>query len=96
MVHQELEQTGPNLDRVIRFLSEQKVKNAPEARVAAELTMKKMGDYCPPRADNANVLALYRRMQPDGSFAPPAGAPPAVSPAVKPSLGRTDGSSRES
>ena len=87
MVFQELEQTGAYLDRVIRFLSEQKVKNAPEARVAAELTMKKMGDYCPPRADNANVLALYRRMQPDGSFAPPAGAPPAVSPAVKPSLG---------
>ncbi len=85
MVFQELEQTRNYLDRIVRFLSEQKVKNAPEARVAAELSMKKLGDYCPQRADNSNVLALYRRMQPDGSFSSPTTGAPAAAPAAKPS-----------
>ncbi len=85
MVFQELEQTRTYIERVIRFLSEQKVKNAQEARVAAELSLKKIGDYCPPRSDNANVLALYRRMQPDGSFSSPEAAIPAGPPAAKPS-----------
>ncbi|MCL4806799.1 MAG: MBL fold metallo-hydrolase [Thermoanaerobaculia bacterium] len=70
LVFQELEATRLYLDRVVRFLAEQKVKNAPEARVAAELSILKIGDYCPTQSDNANVLALYRRMQPDGTFAP--------------------------
>ena len=85
MVFQELEQTTSYLDRVVRFLSEQKVKNAPEARVAAELSMKKLGDYCPQRADNANVLALYRRMQADGSFSSPVAGAPTTPPVAKPS-----------
>jgi hypothetical protein len=85
MVFQELEQTTSYLDRVVRFLSEQKVKNAPEARVAAELSMKKLGDYCPQRADNANVLALYRRMQADGSFSSPVAGDPTTPPVAKPS-----------
>ena len=80
MVSQELEQARAYLDRVIRFLSEQKARNAPEARVAGELSLKKLGDYCPARADNANILALYRRMQPDGTFAGPA-APAVTRPA---------------
>ena len=70
LVFQELEATRLYLDRVVRFLAEQKAKDAPEARVAAELSIRKIGEYCPSRSDNANVLALYRRMQPDGSFAP--------------------------
>lgn len=94
LVFQELEQARGYLDRVVRFLGEQKAKNAPEARVAGELSLRKLGDYCPPRADNANILALYRRMQPDGTFRPPASAaagrpvpamlpPPAPSPAPR-------------
>lgn len=83
LVFQELEQTRTYLDRVVRFLSEQKVKNAPEARVAAELSMRKPGDFCPGRADNANVLALYRRMQPDGSFSSPESGAPGAPPAAK-------------
>jgi glyoxylase-like metal-dependent hydrolase (beta-lactamase superfamily II) len=78
LVFQELEATRLYLDRVVRFLAEQKVKDAPEARVAAELSLRKLGDYCPIPSDNANVLALYRRMQPDGSFAPTAIPPVAV------------------
>lgn len=72
LVYQELEATRLYVDRVVRFLAEQKVKDAPEARVAAELSIRKLGDYCPTQSDNANVLALYRRMQPDGTFAPAA------------------------
>ena len=82
LVSEELDATRHYLERVIAFLAEQKAKNAPEARVAAELSLKKILDYCPLQGDNANVLALYRRMQPDGTFARP-GAP-APKPAAAP------------
>lgn len=83
MVFQEIEATRLYIERVVRFLAEQKVKGSAEARVAAELTLKKIGDYCPIANDNANVLALYRRMQPDGTFAPATPAAPAAKPAAK-------------
>ena len=67
-----------------RFLAEQKAKNTPEARVAAELSIQKIAEYCPVANDNANVLALYRRMQPDGTFAPVKPAAPASKPAAAP------------
>lgn len=75
LVYQELEATRLYLDRVVRFLAEQKAKDSPEARVAAELSLNKIGDYCPSQFDNANVLALYRRIQPDGTFSPVAVPP---------------------
>jgi glyoxylase-like metal-dependent hydrolase (beta-lactamase superfamily II) len=75
-VFQELDQTQTYLERVLGFLKEQKAKSAPEARVAAELSLKKIGDYCPASNDNANVLALYRRMQADGTFSQPKPATP--------------------
>ncbi len=84
LVFQELEATRLYLDRVIRFLAEQKVKSAPEARVAAELSLMKLGDYCSPSSDNANVLALYRRMRPDGTFGPATPAAPGAKPAAVP------------
>ncbi len=71
LVFQEIEQTRTYLDRVLGFLKEQKSKASPEARVAAELSLKKIGDYCPVAADNTNVLTLYRRMRADGTFGPP-------------------------
>lgn len=67
----ELEQTEAYLQRIVRFLLEQKAKSAPEARVAAELAIRPIGDYCPGPVDNANALALYKRMQPDGTFSVP-------------------------
>ena len=76
IVSQELDQAQAYLERIVRFLAEQKVKNAPEARVAAELSLRKIGDFCPVQSDNANALALYRRMQPDGTFSVP--KPPAA------------------
>lgn len=76
LVNEGLGNTRAYLERVLKFLEEQKAKNAPEARLAAELSLRKIGDYCPPTVDNANVLALYRRMQPDGTFAVP--PPPAL------------------
>ena len=78
IVYQELEQTRAYLDRVLTFLREQSSKSSPEARVAAELSLKKLGDYCPIQADNGNVLALYRRIQPDGTFAVPKPSGPAL------------------
>ncbi len=83
VVQQELERTRAYLERVVKFLEAQKAKKAPEARVAAELSLAKLGDYCPPQVDNANALALYRRMRDDGTFAAPAAAvpaPPAAAP----------------
>jgi glyoxylase-like metal-dependent hydrolase (beta-lactamase superfamily II) len=82
LVFQELEATRLYLERVTRFLAEQKMKDAPEARVAAELSLAKIVEYCPLQADNANVLALYRRMKPDGTFSKPAadGPKPAAAP----------------
>ena len=75
-VGDEIEKSRAYIERVLRFVAEQKAKNAPEARVAAELSLKKIGDYCPVAGDNANVMALYRRMQPDGTFRfPGAGTP---------------------
>ena len=82
LVFQELEATRIYLERVSRFLAEQKIKGAPEARVAAELSLQKIVEYCPLQNDNANVLSLYRRMQPDGTFAKPAA--PAPKPASSP------------
>jgi hypothetical protein len=85
LVFQELEATRLYLERVTRFLAEQKIKNAPEARVAAELSIQKIAEYCPLANDNANVLALYRRMRPDGTFAPATAAGPAAKAAPAPS-----------
>jgi glyoxylase-like metal-dependent hydrolase (beta-lactamase superfamily II) len=76
-VREELQRTGAYLERVRSFLSEQKAKASPEARVAAELSLKDLGTYCPGTVDNANVLALFRRLRPDGTFAPPAELAPA-------------------
>ncbi|MHB1047550.1 MAG: MBL fold metallo-hydrolase [Thermoanaerobaculia bacterium] len=67
-VADEIEKSRAYIERVLRFVAEQKVKNSAEARVAAELSMKKIGDYCPLTGDNANVIGLFRRMKPDGTF----------------------------
>lgn len=76
-VADEIEKSRAYIERVLRFVVEQKAKNSPEARVAAELSLRKIGDYCPLTGDNANVMGLYRRMQPDGTFRMPGEAAPA-------------------
>ena len=81
LVFQELDATRTYLERVTRFLAEQKIKKNPEARVAAELSLLKVGGYCSPQNDNANVLSLYRRMKPDGTFGPVQAPAPAARPA---------------
>jgi glyoxylase-like metal-dependent hydrolase (beta-lactamase superfamily II) len=86
-VREELQRTGAYLERVTSFLSEQKAKSSPEARVAAELSLKDLGAYCPGAVDNANVLALYRRLRPDGTFALPAELAP-VPPKPAPAAGK--------
>ncbi len=46
-VSHELEQTQVYLERVVGFLAEEKAKNSPEARVAAELSLRKAGAILP-------------------------------------------------
>lgn len=83
-VSHELEQTQVYIERVVGLLAQEKAKNSPEARVAAELSLRKVGEYCPTQGDNANILGLYRRMQPDGTFSIPSPAAPVPTSAPAP------------
>ena len=66
----EIEKTRAYLKRVLEILTDMKARSAPEARVSGELAARKIGEYCPIALDTQNVLDLYRRMTPDGSFPP--------------------------
>lgn len=66
----EIGRTRAYLNRILEILRELKAKNAPEARISGELFARKIGDYCPSQLDAINGLELYRRMKPDGTFAP--------------------------
>ena len=75
----EIEKTRSYLKRVLTILADMKARGAPEARVSGELAARKVGDYCPIGLDTQNVLDLYRRMTPDGSFPPSKPTKPASS-----------------
>ena len=62
--------------RVLDILLDMKKKNMPEARVGAELQLKKVGDYCPGQLDNINAVRLYKRLDDKGNFEPGAPEPP--------------------
>jgi len=66
----ELARTRLYLTNMLQFLIDQKKKNAPEARVTGELSIEKLGDYCPRELSAINALSVYRRMLPDGSTVP--------------------------
>jgi glyoxylase-like metal-dependent hydrolase (beta-lactamase superfamily II) len=70
----ELARTRLYLTNMLQFLIDEKKKNAPEARVTGELSIEKLGDYCPRELSAINALSVYRRMLPDGSTVP--AAPP--------------------
>ena len=55
---------------MLQFLIDEKKKNAPEARVTGELSIEKLGDYCPRELSAINALSVYRRISPDGSTVP--------------------------
>lgn len=81
----EIAKTRAYLMRLLELLREMKAKNAPEARVSGEIAARKIPDYCPVELDTINALELYRRMTPDGKFAPvrptkPASQAPAPAP----------------
>ena len=77
----EIGKTRAYLKRTVEFLVEMKAKDAPEARVSGELFARKLADYCPMQLDTRNALELYRRLKPDGTFAPPkAGGPSPAAP----------------
>ncbi len=70
----ELDATKAYLTRLIEALSVFKAKNFPEARVSAELSLGKIGEYCPAQLDAINAIAIYRRIGADGKIVPAAGA----------------------
>jgi glyoxylase-like metal-dependent hydrolase (beta-lactamase superfamily II) len=88
-VEAELNKTRAYVKRVTDLLSDFKKGNTPEARVAAELVLRKLGDYCPTQLDNANVLKLYQRADASGNVKP--AAPSAAKPAAKPAPAKRKG-----
>jgi glyoxylase-like metal-dependent hydrolase (beta-lactamase superfamily II) len=78
MAAEEIGNTRAYIKRLLEILGDMKSKNAPEARVSGEFAARKLGDYCPLGLDTVNALSLYRRMKPDGTFAPPEPLKPAA------------------
>jgi glyoxylase-like metal-dependent hydrolase (beta-lactamase superfamily II) len=66
----ELTRTRLYLTNMLQFLIDERKKNAPEARVTGELSIEKLGDYCPRELSAINALSVYRRISPDGSTVP--------------------------
>jgi glyoxylase-like metal-dependent hydrolase (beta-lactamase superfamily II) len=66
----EIDRTRQYLSSMLAFLTEKKKQNAPEARVSGELSVEKIGDYCPRELNALNALSVYRRLQPDGTTIP--------------------------
>jgi glyoxylase-like metal-dependent hydrolase (beta-lactamase superfamily II) len=80
LVENDLNATRAYIDRILSIIAELKKKGLPEAAVAAELQIRKIGDSCPIQRDSANVVPLYRRAGADGVVGPPI---PAAAPAKK-------------
>jgi len=79
----ELAATRAYLERVFRIAKETRQNGFPEVRLSSKLsTVEKVGEYCSPKADTTNGLAIYRRMGNDGILKsgpdpqPPAGVKP--------------------
>lgn len=66
----EIAKTRIYLSNLLQFLVDKKKQNAPEARVTGELSIEKLGDYCPRELSAVNALSVYRRLSPDGSTVP--------------------------
>ncbi len=66
----EVARTRLYLTNMLQFLIDEKKKDAPEARVTGELSIEKLGDYCPRELSAINALSVYRRMLADGSTVP--------------------------
>jgi glyoxylase-like metal-dependent hydrolase (beta-lactamase superfamily II) len=80
-VQSEIAATRSYVERVLGLIVDMKKRGIPEARVAAELQTKKLGDYCPVQLDSINTVSLFRRATPDGAIPPP--APPIAAPEKK-------------
>lgn len=79
----EVKTTRAYMQRVLDILKKLKKEKAPEARVSSELRLAKTGEYCPVELDAVNALALFRRITPEGTFAPPKPQPAPPKPAAK-------------
>jgi glyoxylase-like metal-dependent hydrolase (beta-lactamase superfamily II) len=74
----EIARTRQYLTSMLRFLTEKKKQNAPEARVSGELAGEKLGDYCPRELSAINALSVYRRIATDGTTVPGSALPKAA------------------
>jgi glyoxylase-like metal-dependent hydrolase (beta-lactamase superfamily II) len=66
----EIEKTRRYLTSLLQYLTEKKKQGAPEARVTGELSIEKLGGYCPKELSAINALSVYRRIGIDGSTVP--------------------------
>jgi len=65
----DLAATRAYLERIFNIAKETKDKNLPEARLSSTLTIvAKIGDFCPASTDTNNGLAIFRRLEPDGTL----------------------------
>ena len=65
----ELGTTKAYLERIYRIAKETQQKGLPEVRISSQLsTVEKVGDYCSPKVDTTNGLAIFRRMGSDGTL----------------------------
>lgn len=83
LVENELTATRNYIGRILGIIADLKKKGLPEARVASELQLHKLGDTCPVQRDSGNTVPLFRRANADGIVQPPAGPAPAPAPPKK-------------
>ena len=60
-----------NLNLLLKATTDEKKqqKGLPEVRISSQLsTVEKVGDYCSPKVDTTNGLAIFRRMGSDGTL----------------------------
>jgi glyoxylase-like metal-dependent hydrolase (beta-lactamase superfamily II) len=83
LVENELAATRNYITRILDIIADLKKKGLPEARVASELQLRKLGDYCPVQRDSGNAVPFFRRANAEGVVQPPAAPAPAPAPPKK-------------
>ena len=66
----EIDRTRRYITSMLQYLVEKKKQDAPEARVTGELSIEKLGSYCPRELNAINALSVYRRIAVDGTMVP--------------------------
>ena len=59
--------TRKYIQRILDLAMKAKKGNYPDSRVSGELSLQKLGDYCPSQLDAINALSVYHRISADGT-----------------------------